>query len=94
MTNLDFLEETRLTVVVKNEVHRLKAIQYHNVKIKNKKFKFRDLILKKLKATSNQGSRGMLASKCDGPFKIIRVVKANTYHLQNMKGKTLPHLAF
>lgn len=54
MNNLDLLEETRLTATVKNEVHRLKAIQYYNVKVKNRKFKFRDLILKKLKATGNQ----------------------------------------
>jgi hypothetical protein len=45
MTNLDFLEESCLTVAVKNEVYRFRATQYHNTKVKNKRFKFGDLLL-------------------------------------------------
>lgn len=89
--NLDFLEESRITATIRNEVYRLRAIQYHNLKIKNREFKCGDLVLRKLKATNNKGGKGKLALKQDGPFKVIRVIKANTYHLQDIEGKNLPH---
>jgi hypothetical protein len=38
MTNLDFLEESYLTVAVKNKVYKFRVTQYHNTKVKNKKF--------------------------------------------------------
>jgi hypothetical protein len=63
MTNLDFLEESCLTVAVKNEVYRFRATQYHNTRVKNKIFKFGDLLLRKLEATRNKESRGKLAPK-------------------------------
>jgi hypothetical protein len=48
-------------------------------------------VLIKLKATRNRESKGKLAPKWDGPSKITRVVKTNTYHLQDIEGKSLPH---
>ena len=63
MINLDFLEESHLIVVVRNEACRLKATQYHNVKVKNRRFKFGDLVLRKLEATGKRESRGKLALK-------------------------------
>jgi VanZ family protein len=41
--------------------------------------------------TSNKESRGKVALKWDGLLKVIRVVKTNTYHLQDIKVKNLPH---
>ena len=63
MTNLDFLEESYLTVAVKNKVYKFRVTQYHNTKVKNKKFKFGDLLLRKLEATGNRESKGKLALK-------------------------------
>jgi len=31
-----------------------------------------------------------LKSKWDDSFKVIRIIKTNTYHLQDMEGKDLP----
>jgi hypothetical protein len=58
--------------------------------VKNKKFKLRDLVLRKLKA-SNRGSKGKLILEWDGPFRVVRIVKANIYHPQDMDEKNLPH---
>jgi hypothetical protein len=79
--NLNFLEESRITTAIRNEVYRLKTIRYHNLKVNNKMFKYGDLVLRKLEATNNKEGKGKLALKWDGPFRIIRVIKANTYHL-------------
>jgi hypothetical protein len=82
--NLDLLEESILTTAVKNEAYRRKATQYHNARVKNKTFKQGDLVLRKLEATSNRESSGKLAPTWDGPFRVTRVVKANTCHLQDL----------
>jgi len=60
--NLDFLEESHKTAAIRNEVYRLRATQYHNLKVKNRKFKCGDLVLWKLKVTNNRG-KGKLALK-------------------------------
>jgi VanZ family protein len=44
-----------------------------------------------LKTTSNKESRGKVALKWDGLLKVTKVVKTNTYHLQDMKVKNLYH---
>jgi hypothetical protein len=88
--NLDLLEESRLAAAVKNEAYRRKATQYDNARVKNMTFKQGDLVLRKLEGTGNRESRGKLAPKWDGPFRVTRVVKANTYHLQDPQGSNLP----
>jgi hypothetical protein len=66
-------------------------LTYHNVRVKNRRFKFENLVLRKLKAMSNIASKGKLGLKWDGSFKVAWVVKANTYQLKDMEGKSLPH---
>jgi len=41
--------------------------------------------------TSNRENRGKLAPKWDGIFKVLRVIKATTCHLQDMEGNNLPY---
>jgi hypothetical protein len=77
--------------MIKNEVYRRKIAQYHNIRVKNKIFMFGDLVLRKLEVTNNRESKSKLASKWDGTFKFTRVVKPNTFYLQDMKGKSLFH---
>jgi hypothetical protein len=58
--------------------------------VKNRKFKLRDLVLRKLKA-SNRGRKSKLTLEWDGPFRVVRIVKANTDHPQDIDEKNLPH---
>jgi len=88
--NLYLYKEYWLAIAVRNEAYHHQITQYHNAKVKNMSFKFRDLVLWKIKATGNRDTKGKLAPKWDGLFLVIRVVKANTYHLQDMEGENLP----
>lgn len=54
-------------------------------------FKFEDLLIK-LKVEDNRENKGKLTPNQNGLFRVIKEVKANTYHLQDMKGKNLPHI--
>jgi hypothetical protein len=56
-------------------------VMIHNARVKNRILKFKDLVLRNLKATRNRERIGKLAPKWDGPFKVIKVVKMNNYHL-------------
>jgi len=51
----------------------------------------RDLVLRKLKATSNRGSKGKLTREWDDLFRVVWIVKANTYHPQDIDEKNLPY---
>lgn len=81
-----------LTIAIKNEAYKLRATQYHNAKVKNRRFKFGDLVPRKLEATDNIESQGKLASKQDDHFKVIRVIKSNAYHLKDIEGKNISHV--
>jgi hypothetical protein len=78
-----------LTATIRNEVYRHRTTWYHNAIVNNKKFKLGDLVLKMLEAISNRERKGKLALKWDGPFKVIKVVKTNIYHLQDISRLTL-----
>lgn len=58
--------------------------------MKNRRFKVGDRVLKKLEAMSNIERRRKLTLKWDGPFRVMRVIKFNTYHVQDKKGKNFP----
>jgi hypothetical protein len=88
---LDFLEKSCLTITTRNEEYSCWTVQCHNARVNNRKFKFRDLLLRKLKVIGNRESKGKLASKWDGHFKVTRIVKANTSYLQDIEGKSLSY---
>ena len=56
--NLDLLKKSWLTTTIKNEVYQHRTTQYYNARVKNRRFKFGDLVLRKLEATDNRKSRG------------------------------------
>jgi hypothetical protein len=56
--NLDLLKKSWLTTTIKNKVYQHRTTQYYNARVKNRRFKFGDLVLRKLEATDNRKSRG------------------------------------
>jgi hypothetical protein len=58
MVNLYLLKKSSLIAAIRNKTYQHRTTQYHNARVNNKRFKFRDLVLKKLKATSNRESKG------------------------------------
>jgi hypothetical protein len=45
----------------------------------------RGLGTEKAKSHGQRESRGKLAPKWDGSFRVTRVIRANTYHLQDLQ---------
>lgn len=74
-TKLDFLEEIRELAKVRSDEYKRRAIQYHNVKVKPRQFKKRDLVLKKIEAIGKAEVMGKLRSNWKGSFKVTMVLQ-------------------
>jgi len=64
--NLDLIEEVRLSIAIKNKAFWYLVSQYHNARVKNKRFKVGDMTLRKLKE--------LVTLK-------VRLIKFNMYYL-------------
>ena len=80
--NLDLIEEVWISVLVKNKACQYRATRYYNARVRNKRLKMEDMVLRKLKATNKSKERGKLVLKWDDLFKVVRFFKINIYHLQ------------
>ena len=49
-------KKPHLTTTIRNETYQLKTTWYYNARVKNKRFKFEDLVLRKLKTTGHKES--------------------------------------
>ena len=65
-------------------------IRNFNRHVKTRRIQFGNFVLHKIQATSKIVEKGKLGANWDGPFKVIRVVKPETFELEDMKGKKLP----
>lgn len=75
-----------------SEEDKRKAAYYHNTKVKFRKFKEGDLVLRKLEATGKAKAIGKLRSNQDSPFKVIKVLQHDSYHLEDQERKALSHI--
>ncbi|XP_021612932.1 uncharacterized protein LOC110615399 [Manihot esculenta] len=78
-SNLDALEEIRDEAQIRTAAYQQKAVRYYNQKVRERSLKVGDLALRKLKATGKRAVVGKLAPTWEGPFRIIKVVKAGVY---------------
>lgn len=67
-----------------------RVTQYYNSRVKPKEFKERDLV-PRLATTSNPNQpRGKLAPTWEGPYKVVKLIRLGTYHLQTLSGTPIP----
>jgi hypothetical protein len=57
---LDLFEEVWLSVLVKIKAYQYRASQYYNARVRNKRLKIEDMVLRNLKVTVNSEGRGKL----------------------------------
>ena len=71
--------------------YKAKVAEYYNWKVRPRRAKVGDLILRKNSITNRDTTRGKLTPNWEGPYKVIEEVSPGTYKLQHMDGKVLPH---
>ena len=89
--NLDLLDETRDQAEAKIRAYQQRMARYHDRRVKHKKFKVGDLVLKKVTLATKDLTQGKLGPTWEGPYRVIKFYKRGTYHLEKLDGIALPH---
>ncbi|KAL2224041.1 UNVERIFIED_CONTAM: hypothetical protein Sindi_3052700 [Sesamum indicum] len=85
--NLDFVEEAREKAAIRATMYKTRMAKAYNARVKPRNFQVGDLVRRKAEAS---GPIGKLDPKWEGPYKVVEVVSAGAYKLQQLDGKNIP----
>ncbi|XP_074346907.1 uncharacterized protein LOC141703937 [Apium graveolens] len=84
----DLLEEIREDSRFRMIAQQEKTAKYFNKKVKNKRFRVGDLVLRD-SAASQPTVSGKLKPTWEGPYRVLKVVSAGTYELSHLDGQPI-----
>ena len=62
----------------------------HDKNIKQRVFRVRDLVLRKVMANTRKANEGKLGPNWEGPYKLISQTGVGSYWLEDLDGKPIP----
>ncbi|XP_022871305.1 uncharacterized protein LOC111390490 [Olea europaea var. sylvestris] len=86
--HLDLLEEVREQASLRTASYQNRTAKHFNKKVKNRRFRASDLVLRKAEAAGHQP--GKLGPTWEGPYEVIRKLKGGAYSLRDTSGNPLP----
>ncbi|XP_022850056.1 uncharacterized protein LOC111372112 [Olea europaea var. sylvestris] len=86
--HLDLLEEVREQASLRTASYQNRTAKHFNKKVKNRRFRAGDLVLRKAEAATHQP--GKLGPTWEGPYEVIRKLKGGAYSLRDTSGNLLP----
>ena len=87
---MDLLEEKRDLAALRTASYKWRYERYLNSKVKEKRFKEGDLVLRKVLPNMKEVNAGVLRPNWEGPYMIAEVLRPETYKLKRLDGKTMP----
>ena len=87
---LDLLEEKRNLAALRVASYKQRSVRYFNSKVKERRFKEDDLVLRKINANTKEVSIGVLRPNWEGSYIIEGVVQPGTYKLKQRDGSLEP----
>jgi hypothetical protein len=72
-------------------VYQGKTTQYFNKRVKHRRFKVGDWVLREVTLATQNSTEGKLAPTREGPYRVIGTNRIGANHLENHEGKQLPH---
>ena len=87
---LDLLEEKRDLTALRTASYKRRSERYFNSKVKEKRFKEGDLVLRKVFPNTKELNAGVLEPNWEDPYVIVEVLRPGTYRLKRLDGKMLP----
>ena len=87
---LDLLEEKRDLAALITASHKQQSERYFNSKVKERRFKEGDLILRKVLPNTKEVNVGVLGPNWEGPYVIAEVLQPRTYRLKRLDSKMVP----
>ena len=88
--DLDLLEERRDLAVVRLTSYQQRIKREHDKKINPRVFRTGDLVLRKVMANTNRPNEGKLGPNWEGPYKVVSLVGAGSYRVEDLEGKPVP----
>jgi len=88
---LDLLDEVRAIAEQRLAQYQNLMAKHYNSRVKHRDFQVGDLILRKVMGTSRDPTQGKLDPNWERPYRIISWQRKDTYHLETLDGKKLPH---
>ena len=79
---LNLLEEKRDLAALRIASYKRRSERYFNSKVKERRFKEGDLVLRKINFNTRETSTGVLGPNWEGPYIIEGVVQSGTYMLK------------
>ena len=71
--------------------YRQKIAEYYNRSVKLRRFNIGDLVLRKVTLATKDPAQGKLGPSWEGPYRVVHYLRQGSYHLEDSKGKRLPH---
>ena len=87
---LDLLEEKRDLAALRTASYKRRSERYFNSKVKERRFKEGDLVLRKVLPNMKEVNAGVLGPNWEGPYIVTDVLRLGTYRLKRLDGKTVP----
>ena len=87
---LDLLEEKRDLFALRAASYKWRSERYFNSKVKEKRFKEGDLVLRKVLPNMKEVNAGVLRPDWEGPYSIAEVLRPRTYRLKRLDGTVVP----
>lgn len=91
-TELDLLEERRDDAALKAATYQQRAICYYNNKVIWWSFNASNLVLWKVTLNTKKAKVDSLEPIEEGSYKVIKIIRLNTYNLEDSDGRVLKHL--
>ncbi|GJY99353.1 reverse transcriptase domain-containing protein [Tanacetum coccineum] len=87
--NMDLIQERREAAVIREAKYKTKMEQYYNQKVRPTSFKPNEYVFRRNEASTVE-DQGKLGPKWEGPYRVTKAYKNDSYNLQTMEGKEVP----
>ena len=87
---LDLLEEKHDLAALRTASYKRRSERYFNSKVKERRFKEGNLVLRKVLPNTKEDNSGVLGPNWEGPYIIAEVLWPGTYRIKRLDGKLVP----
>uniref|UniRef100_A0A2N9JBP4 Reverse transcriptase domain-containing protein n=1 Tax=Fagus sylvatica TaxID=28930 RepID=A0A2N9JBP4_FAGSY len=74
-----------------DRVYQQRMARYYDRRVKHREFKVGDLVLRKVTLATKDPTQGKLGPTWEGPYRVVKLHRRGTYHLEKLDGNALPH---
>ena len=89
--NLDLMDEVRMDAEQRTARYKNLMSRQYDAMVKPRRFKIRDLILKRVTLATRNPAYGKLRPNWEGPYRVINCKRQGSYYLETLDGRRLEH---